>query len=192
MGARPNWAEARAGLGGAHWGLLPACLSLPWLGRELPPAGGGFILMAALMASYDLAERRIPNQLTALTAGLGLVLGLMAGGPAGLWRALGGGAVGLAIMAGFFFLGMVGAGDVKALGALGVFLGPWGALELFVAATLAGGLLAVGWVLARRWRLLAWEPGGGGLLAASRGLELPYGLAIAAGALVQLLRGAVT
>ena len=65
-----------------------------------------------------------------------------------------------------------------ALAALGVYVGPWGAIELFYLTVLAGGILAVARILVahgprglKNWRVMA------------RGLKLPYGLAICAGVL---------
>ncbi|MFH1058932.1 MAG: prepilin peptidase [Pseudomonadota bacterium] len=170
------------GLGGPHWGLLPAVITLPLL---LSPAGGQpgliFCWLALVMASYDLASRRIPNPLTALTAACGLAWSLTAAGLAGLgWALISGGLV-FGLVAVFFFLGAVGAGDVKAMAALATFLAPGSALEFCLATALAGGLLAVLRLgLARRGLRLWGAPGW--LRLEAGGLELPYGLAIAAGA----------
>ncbi|MFZ5585036.1 MAG: prepilin peptidase [Thermodesulfobacteriota bacterium] len=171
-----------AGLGGPHWGLLPAVFVLPLLvGSTGFKPGLVFLWLALVMMSYDLASRRIPNALTALAALTGLALALASGGMAGLGRSLLAGGLVFGLMAVFFFLGAVGAGDVKALGALSTFLAPWGALEFCLATTLAGGLLALlRLALARRGLRLVAAPGVLGLMAG--GLELPYGLAIAAGA----------
>ena len=176
-------------LGGPHWGLLPAIFVLPWIvpaGRLGPTTC--LVWLAAIMASYDLAERRIPNPLNALAALMGLAWGLAWGGPGGLGQALLGGLVAGGLLAVFFFLGAVGAGDVKALGALGTFLGPWGALQLFLFTVLAGGLLALGRLIWARRRLAAWGAPGTWRLDAG-GLEMPYGLAIASGALAMAVMG---
>ncbi len=182
--------SALAQLSGPSWGLLPACLFLPWLAPHVGAGQGNLLLMALfglIMASYDLASLRIPNQLNALAALCGLVLALMAGGWSALAPALGGGLVALALMAVFFFLGAVGAGDVKALAALGVFVGPWGALELFLLTVLCGGVLALLRVL-----MVHGPRGLGHWWIAAKGLELPYGLAICAGTLwLALVKGAV-
>jgi len=178
----PRHNTALAELGGAHWGLLPALASLPWLlGQAGDPAGlksMTFLLLAALMASSDVASRRIPNQLTALAAIGGLAWGLMAGGLAGLGQALLGGAVGFGLFFFFYLLGALGAGDVKALGALSCFLAPLPALMLFVLTTFAGGVMAVALMIAARQ---IWRP--------APGNNLPYGLAIASGALLLVLQG---
>ena len=180
--------SALSQLSGPSWGLLPACLFLPWLATHVGAGQGNLLVMALfglIMASYDLASLRIPNPLNALAACCGLVLALMTGGWSAVAPALGGGLVAFGLMAIFFFMGAVGAGDVKALAALGIFVGPWGAVELFLCTVLCGGVLSVLRVVVAR--------GPGSLRhgwAAAKGLELPYGLAICAGALwLALARG---
>lgn len=178
----PRHDTALAELGGPHWGLLPALASLPWiLNQAGNPAGlksMTFLLLAALMASSDLATRRIPNQLTALAAIGGLCWAMMAGGFSGLGQALLGGAVGFGMFFVFYLLGAVGAGDVKALGALACFLAPWPALMLFVLTSLAGGVLAVMRIIVTRQ-----------FISPAPEQTLPYGLAIAGGALALVLQG---
>lgn len=182
-----------AELGEAHWGLLPALLFLPWLlagGRAWSGPGAWFILLASLMASYDLACRRIPNPLNALTALCGLAWALAGGGLAGLGQSLLGALVAFGLMAIFFFVGAVGAGDVKAMGALGAFLSPWLSMELFMWTTLIGGAMAAVRLLWARRLTLA----GAGLSALSlghSGLTMPYGLAICAAAFVVAATGGV-
>lgn len=171
-------------LSGPNWGLLPACLFLPWLASPQGASQGGyilFILFALLMASHDLVTHRIPNPLNALAAICGLTAAALYGGAPALGQALLGGLTAFGLMAIFFFLGAVGAGDVKAMGALGTFLGPWGGLELFLLTVLAGGVLAVLRLLMAGGlkSLLSWRTSG-------RGLTMPYGLAICAGALIRV------
>ena len=140
-----------------------------------------FVLLALLMASHDLFNRRIPNQLNALAAICGLTAAALYGGAPALGQALLGGLTAFGLMAIFFFCGAVGAGDVKALGALGTFLGPWGALELFLLTVLAGGALAVLRLVTAKGlkSLAAWRLHG-------RGLTMPYGLAICTGAIIRV------
>lgn len=189
-GSNPTLAghEPATPWGGTHWGLLPALGVLPFFAAS-GQAGPTLWVpwLACLMASYDLAQRRIPNPLNALAALMGLAWSLGTGGLVGLGQGLLGGLVGFGLLAVFFFMGAVGAGDVKALAALGTFLGPWGALGLFLYTVLAGGVLALlrlalahGSLGAGGWRL--WGP-------QARGLEMPYGLAIACGALAYMFTG---
>jgi len=166
----------------SHWGLWAALLSLPFLGGAAGARGGWLVLLAGIMASYDLTSRRIPNPLTALAALAGIAWGLEQGGLGGGLSALLGGLFGFGLMAVFFFLGAVGGGDVKALGALGTFVGPWGALDLFILTTLAGGVLALGRILVNRglgYKTLFH------LRLIPTGLTLPYGLAVLAASVVK-------
>lgn len=92
-------------------------------------------------------------------------------------------------MAVFFFIGAVGAGDVKAMGALGAFLTPAGSLELFIWTTLAGGFMAVARMI---WARQFTASGGlAGLRLSKSGLTLPYGLAICAATFIVAGAGGV-
>jgi|GEM_PF-516651 len=195
-----TWTDLMAGSGGGHWGLLPAFMSLPWLINGLQGEAavkGWLVVLASLMACYDLADRRIPNQLTATAAAAGIIWGLADNGLAGGGQALLAGLVGFGLMAVFFFLGAVGAGDVKALGALCTFLSPFGALSLFILTTLVGGLLAL-----LRLSGLAWDRSGqkgslfknglAGLRLNGSGLTMPYGLSIWGGTVALIALGGVS
>ncbi len=165
----------------------------------------GLALFGAAGAAiwFDVRERRIPNALTlgallvavALRATLGLD-GLMAG--------LAGAAIGFALALPFFLVGGLGGGDVKLLAAMGAFLGPrqiW--LALLIMA-LVGGLMAVVVIAKNRaFRHTAanlhaifttfgartftgWKGEGSGAavtLETPGVLTVPYGVAIAAGAI---------
>jgi prepilin peptidase CpaA len=96
------------------------------------------LVLACCMAWGDVRTRRIPNYLTLGTAlaGLGFQFGVHG------WQGLGQGffglALGFALLIGFYLKGGMGAGDVKALAALGAWLGPLPTLYLFVYMGLAG------------------------------------------------------
>jgi prepilin peptidase CpaA len=96
------------------------------------------LALACWMAWGDVQSRRIPNYLTLLTAlsGLGFQFGVQ--GWPGLGQGLLGLGVGLVLMLPFYLKGGMGAGDVKALAALGAWLGPWPTLLLFIYMGLAG------------------------------------------------------
>ena len=170
-----------SGLGEGHGGLLPALfiLVLVMSAWRLPESRAGmFLVLAGGMAGCDLIDRRIPNLLTALTAVWGLWLAWGQGGGEGLYQAFLGGGLGFGMMAIFFFLGMVGAGDVKAVGALGTFLSPLVTLHFFIFMSLAGGAMALAIMFVSHRGLTM-----------GRKIPLPYGLAIAAGALVVVVQG---
>jgi len=95
----------------------------------------------------DLRTRRIPNYLTLGTAVAGLAYNFMGQGLPGLTNGL------LGMLLGFFLLilpylwGGMGAGDVKAMAALGAWLGPQFTLFLFCYMGVAGGLIALGYLV---------------------------------------------
>jgi prepilin peptidase CpaA len=106
------------------------------------------------MALGDLKTRRIPNYLTlgAALAGLGYQVGTH--GWAGLQAGLGGLLVGFGLLIGFYLLGGMGAGDVKALAALGTWLGPTQTFMLFIYMGLWGGLMVLGYLW---WQGCLWQ-----------------------------------
>jgi prepilin peptidase CpaA len=140
---------------------------IPWI-LVLP------LLLAATMAWRDLRTRRIPNYLTlgAALAGLGFRLGYYG------WWGLASGFLGLALGFGllifFYLMGGMGAGDVKALAALGAWLGPWPTLMLSLYMAVVGGLLAIGVLW---WKGLLWSRiRRGWTIMVSWVLFRPYGL----------------
>jgi prepilin peptidase CpaA len=147
----------------------------------------------------DLRTRRIPNELTATLAGLGV--GLAAAGVSGvsLLGSVLGFVVGLALMMPGHVLGATGAGDVKLMAAFGAIVGPGLAVRAFLFAAVAGGVLAIV-VAIRRRRLTATLTGTGRLVAGSAetrellrtapaASRFAYGPAIAAGTIVAALVG---
>ena len=133
------------------------------------------------VAFTDLRTRRIPNQLTVAAAAVALTL---AGTEAG-WRGAmisGVGAVtGLAIFLPLCLAGKLGAGDVKAMGAVGAFVGPVGVLLAGIYTLLVGGIVAAGALVSAR------RAAGGQFVSAVRRQTLPYGTAIACGTLASIV-----
>lgn len=156
--------------------------------------------LLGLAAAFDLWERRIPNWLVFLALGVGFLLNAWQGTEQFL-SSLGG--VGLVIVILFlpFAMGLMGAGDVKLLGAVGALLGvAWVPRVLFYSA-LAGGLLAllsfapqqVQWsVLKDTWLdVKLFVTSGGTVVPASVGERdskgvhtIPYGVAIGLGTFI--------
>jgi len=145
----------------------------------------------------DLRSRRIPNNLTAAMAVLGI--GLAATGSSGIsvLAAFGGLVLGLLLMMPGYGLGATGAGDVKLMGAVGAIIGPSLVVWAFLFASVAGGVLAV-MVALQRQRLGATLAGTGRLVAAPasaaqqiRGAgsasRFAYGPAIAIGSVIAVL-----
>lgn len=160
------------------------------------------------VAVFDLNTHRIPNRLTVSAAILALAINCLAAGIMGAAHSAEGLGVGLAAFLPMFFAGGTGAGDVKAMAAVGAFLGPtgaffavlWtmvagliGALVVLVAAAGLGGIRE----LFRRWLFRAYVLCATGRAAyVSRSADeaakqrFPYGLAIASGTIISLVWGA--
>jgi len=144
----------------------------------------------------DVRSRRIPNWLTGAIAGAGFGLAFGGGGVTPLQALLGLG-LGLALMLPGHVIGATGAGDVKLMAAIGVFLGPSLVFRAFLYSALAGGVFALA-VAAQRGLLADTVLGTGRLVTApvatrdaivapQRRNRFPYGPAIAAGTLITLL-----
>jgi Flp pilus assembly protein protease CpaA len=130
--------------------LLDAILSWLKVNAYLVPP----LVLACWMAWGDSKTRRIPNYLTLATALAGLGFQFGAHGWTGLGQGLLGLCVGFALLIGLFLKGGMGAGDVKALAALGAWLGPLPTLYLFIYMGLSGIPLIV-YFLWRRGELAA-------------------------------------
>jgi len=137
------------------------------------------LLLAA--AAEDAVRLRISNLIVALVLVGAIVAAVLAGPELALWKNL---VVFLALLGigtPIFAAGKLGGGDVKLLAAVGLWFDFAGALWMVLAVVLAGGLLALvililrsfGWSEEICRRVVLLRPRGG----------IPYGVAIAAGAL---------
>ena len=149
----------------------------------------------------DIRTRRIPNELTATMAGLGL--GLAAAGVSGVSLAASvvGFVLGLVLMMPGHLLGATGAGDVKLMAAIGAIVGPGTVLQAFLFTAVAGGVLAVAVALRRR-RLAATVASAGRIIAgatearqeirsAPAASRFAYGPAIAVGSVLAMVMGRI-
>ncbi len=141
-----------------------------------------FMLLAVLAillvvaAVIDVRTFTISNRLNLTVALLAPLYWLAAGLP--LWPdAAIQVAVALSVfllLAGAFYIGMMGGGDVKLAAALALWFSPLATLHFLVVMSLAGGLLTLALLVAHRLRSKPGRP------------EIPYGVAIAFGGLVIL------
>lgn len=110
----------------------------------------GGVVCALLALVWDLLKGRIPNRIT--YSGMVAALGLRAllGGWHGVLDGLVGGLLGGGVFLLFFLLRGMGAGDVKLMTAIGLFAGIRQTLIIMLATALAGGVLAVGYMIFRK------------------------------------------
>jgi len=108
-----------------------------------------YILLTVLFSAvyFDLTQKRIPNFLTLPAAGLGFIIFAVDGGLDGLVSGLAGFGVGIAVFFLPFALGGIGGGDVKLMGAIGALKGVGFILYAALFTALAGGLLALFYLL---------------------------------------------
>lgn len=165
----------------------------------------GLVLMVALGAALDVGTRRIPNPITVGGLAVALVVRASIGGAEALLAGVLGALLAFLFAFPLFMLKGMGGGDVKLLTAAGAFLGPYRTFVALLATALVGGILAL-LVSARRRRLgtslvgtiglargLALKALSGGevdavpTLQSGGAVTVPYGVAIAAGAVIGLL-----
>lgn len=130
--------------------------SLNFLGVALPKAHLYLVLpllLAFWMAWTDIKTYRIPNYLTLGSALVGLVYQFWFHGWAGVADGFLGIGLGFALLIFFYSRRGLGAGDVKALAALGAWLGLSQTLYLFIYMAISGVLILVGFLW---WRGLLW------------------------------------
>jgi len=160
------------------------------------------LLLVSVAAVNDLATRRIPNRLLLAGLACALLLRLLSGAPgASLLSALGGLGLGFALFLPFYLLRGMAAGDVKLMAVVGAFTGPHDVFTVAVLTWCIGGAMALATVILRGRLKLAL----GNLLDMARTVlgprlppaaadgrtsagSIPYGVAIAAGTIVMLVR----
>lgn len=98
----------------------------------------------------DTLKAKIPNLANASLALAGLAFHFYTGGAKGLGISTLGMAAGFGLLLIPYLMGGFGAGDVKALAALGALVGPGAILHIFVYMAFYGALLAVLHYLAER------------------------------------------
>lgn len=144
----------------------------------VPAAALALLCLAA--GWYDLRQRRIPNWLCLLTALAGLGYAAMPlTTTASWWSFLAHGVIALVVGMGLFALRWVGGGDAKFYAALACWFPLGRALLLLISVSLSGLLLLVVWFIARRLQGKKFRG-----TANDESAKLPYGIAIALGALL--------
>jgi len=159
------------------------------------------LLLAVVAAAVytDLRRGLIYNRLTYGAAIAGLALNTIGYGLDGSLSSVKGWLVGAGLFVVFFLLKAMGAGDVKLLAAVGAIKGPLFVLNAFVFTGLAGGVIAIIYIIRRRrvhyfltsmglylhdMVFLRRAPAAGEAGASS--FSFPYGLPIAIGSVAAL------
>jgi prepilin peptidase CpaA len=107
-------------------------------------------LVLALAVAIDIEERRIPNVVLAPAIVVALMLQTTSGGVDGFLTAIIGLLFGIAMLLPMYVIGGMGAGDVKLLGVVGSFVGPWGAIVAGIATMMAGAVFGIMFIVWRR------------------------------------------
>lgn len=146
----------------------------------------------------DWREHKIYNKLLVPSFITALLLHTFQGGGAGLTRSLLGAAIGFALLLLPYFMGGMGAGDVKLLAVIGAFGGVFFVFTSFIYAAVIGGIISA-FLLARRGVLrstmmhillflpIFQKPQSHSEAMNDKSQEkFPYGIAIAVGTLIAL------
>ncbi|MCG8469894.1 MAG: A24 family peptidase [Gemmatimonadetes bacterium] len=165
--------------------------------------GIALCVVAAVATWFDVRERRLPNALTVGALATALVL-RAPGGLGDIGDGVAGALLGFGLALPFFLVGGLGGGDVKLLTAVGGFLGPSYLWFASLVMALFGAVMAIGVIIRHRaFRQTAvnlkaiFLTLGPGTFTGWKGadskaavtletegvLTVPYGVAIAAGAL---------
>jgi len=142
------------------------------------------ILVLLVIASWcDLRTRKIPNLLILVGIFSGLSCSLFLDSAVNIQAGLLGFCVGIALFAPLYLLGAIGAGDVKLLGVVGLFVGLQNILAVVAFTALSGGVLGLIYILKTMMSNLKAKK------AVTQGFEsiqLPYAVAISFGTLLVL------
>jgi prepilin peptidase CpaA len=156
-----------------------------------------------LICLTDTFYTKIPNYATLALLITALLYHYHIGGLPGLWLSMQGLLLGLALLIVPYLLGGMGAGDVKALAALGSLLGPADIFQMFLITALVGGMFAVlhyvlgrnlkekcsAWLTAVKLFLLSRNPRFLKPAHTSEPLRFPYAAAISFGFFIHVSYG---
>jgi prepilin peptidase CpaA len=146
---------------------------------------GAFPALVIVGALRDVTTMTIPNWVSLALIGLFFPAALLGGAPlASVGMNVGVGIAALLIGMVMFALRWVGGGDAKMMAAASLWLGMEAAPQFLLWTGVAGGLFAVALLQARTWGqpYAARAPRWVGRLLEPKG-DIPYGVAICAGAL---------
>jgi prepilin peptidase CpaA len=142
----------------------------------------------------DLRTMRIPNGITIIFAGAGLLYQASFEGVTGIESAAIGATVGMIPLYIMNRLGGIGGGDVKWFGAFGIWTGPlWTAQLLVISIVIAGGIAGLLLLLRlpglRYWGARMKWPWGIHPVSSVRGAQYPFMIAVAPAFIILLGKG---
>jgi prepilin peptidase CpaA len=108
------------------------------------------LALSLIAAIIDLRTRKIPNLLTYPAMIFALSYHSAINGFEGLIFSSSGLLIGILLLIIPYFMGGMGAGDAKLMGAIGSFLGAKAAFNAFIIIALAGGIYSLALILIRR------------------------------------------
>lgn len=152
------------------------------------------LIVVAVATITDLRSRRIPNWLVLPFLLLGIGVSGWLRGWHGVGQSLEGAGLGILIFGVFFWMGGMGAGDVKLCAAIGAWIGPGQLLIALVLTGLAGGAMVLAWALYAGFLrdlftgtgdlVFEWKSRGKATLSDPLRRKMPYAPAIAIGTLI--------
>jgi prepilin peptidase CpaA len=103
-------------------------------------------VIAVVVATVtDLRSRIVPNWLVFPFLLAGIAVSVVLDGWHGLGQSMMGLGLGLLIYGALFWMGSMGAGDVKLAAAIGAWIGPSQLFFALFATAIAGGIMVIGW-----------------------------------------------
>jgi prepilin peptidase CpaA len=103
------------------------------------------LIVLAVATITDVRSRRIPNWLVVPFMAAGIVVSTVLHGWHGLGQSSAGVALGILIYGFLFWMGGMGAGDVKLAAAIGAWIGPNQLFFALVVTAMAGGMMVFFW-----------------------------------------------
>jgi prepilin peptidase CpaA len=142
------------------------------------------LLVAVLASAEDLWRRKVSNYLTAGAFASGLSLQSWLFGLAGLWNACLGAVFGFAVFLGFYWLGGMGAGDIKLMAAFGSIVGGERIWLAAILTAILGAVLALVYLTAIKLRRVLHPESASADALPARKASIPYAPAISLGMLL--------
>jgi prepilin peptidase CpaA len=160
-----------------------------------------FIVLVVAAAWMDIRSRRIPNEIVVTGFGAALLLRALIGADAHVDGLQGAGLAFIVVLP-LFMLRAVGGGDAKLLIMVGAFMGPTSLIRALLITAIVGGVMAAATVLRQRagvhalrstiglvtYGLTLGRAGTRTTLETAGATAIPYGVAIAVGAILGWLR----